>query len=100
RKIRKVLVGKVLDYLAKLAADNPTEYLKFYAEFGVNLRAGVPTDFEHREKIAKLLRFKSSREPDPEKLASLEEYVARAGESQQQIYFYSGPDLTAISKNP
>ncbi len=61
------------------------------------LREGVATDFEHREAVAKLLMFRSSRE---EELTSLDAYIARAGEKQKQIYYLGGPDLASIKKSP
>lgn len=100
RKIRKVLTKRVLDHLANLADENREGYLTFYKQFGVTLREGVGTDFENREKIAKLLRFRSSHAPGPDQLTSLDEYLGRASDEQKQIYFLGGPDLASIEKNP
>ena len=100
RKIRKVLVKGVLDHLAKLADNEPETFKTFIAEFGPIVRSGVSTDFENRERIAKLLRFPSSNATDPTALTSLDEYIARAPADQQQIYYQGGPSLSSIAKNP
>ena len=99
RKMKKVLVRKVLDHLTKLA-DDTDQYLSFYRQFGSILREGVVNDFEHRDKLAQLLRFGTSQADNADALTSLADYVERAGEDQKQIYFVHGPDLNAIRNNP
>ncbi|HVV99063.1 MAG TPA: molecular chaperone HtpG, partial [Planctomycetaceae bacterium] len=98
KRIGKVLTKRVLDYLATFADENAEQYLEFYKQFGMVLRTGISNDFEHREKIAKLLRLRSSHNPD--EFTSLDAYRERAGEEQKQIYYLGGPDLASIRKNP
>jgi len=100
RKIRKVLIKRVLDHLQKSAEKQPEDYLKFYRQFGTILREGVSTDFENREKVAKLLRFRSSQTTGEDELTSLDEYIERSSEEQKQIYYLGGADMAAIVKNP
>lgn len=97
RKIRKVLVKRILDHLAKLSEEQKELYDKFYQQFGPALREGVATDFEHREAVARLLRFRSSKDDET---TSLDAYIERAGEKQKQIYYLGGPDLGSIKKSP
>ena len=97
RKIRKVLVKRVLEHLAKLAEDDAERYGQFFKQFGPILREGVATDFENREAVARLLRFQSSK---GDELTSLDAYIERAGEKQKQIYYLGGPDLASIKKSP
>ena len=97
RKMRKVLVKRVLDHLAKMARDAEA-YAKFYEQFGSILREGVSSDFENKDKIAGLLRFESSHDADVR--TSLAEYVERAPEEQKQIYFLGGPDRASIERSP
>ena len=56
-------------------------------EFSTNLKLGVVEDFTNKSRIAKLLRFQSSN--DPESLTSLDEYIERMKEKQEHIYFMS-----------
>lgn len=105
RKIKKVLTKKVLSHLESVAAEKPDEYLAFYRQFGVTLREGLHSDFEHREEIGGLLRFASSALPPDkagahEPLTGLDDYLKRARETQKQIYFLAGPDRKSLEKNP
>lgn len=104
RKIKKVLTKKVLSHLESVATEKPDDYLTFYRQFGITLREGLHSDFEHREEIAGLLRFASSALPSegdkPEPLTSFTDYVKRAPEGQKQIYFVGGPDRKSLEKNP
>lgn len=98
RKIRKVLVKRVLDHLSKVAEEDAAKYRTFCEQFGVVLREGIATDFENREKVASLLRFRSSHD-DGEGLISLEDYVGRAGD-RDQILYLAGPDLSTLRRSP
>lgn len=97
-RIAKVLTKKVLDHLADLAESDRSGYEAFYGEFGSILRTGVASDWDNRERIAKLLRFTSTSSDG--KPLSLEEYKSRMVEGQTQVYFLSGPDLATIGQNP
>lgn len=51
------------------------KYATFWKHFGKSIKLGVIEDSSNRVKLAKLLRFKST--DDPEKLTSLDEYISR-----------------------
>jgi heat shock protein beta len=51
------------------------KYTKFWKAFGKNIKLGVIEDSSNRSKLAKLLRFYSTN--DPEELTSLDEYISR-----------------------
>ena len=99
-KMRRVLAKRVISHLEDMAENRPEEYAAFYRRFGSILREGLSTDFENRDRLAKLLRFSSTAHDDDEALTSLEEYVARAPEGQQQIWFLGGQDPAALRRNP
>jgi molecular chaperone HtpG len=99
RRIRGVLVKGVLDRLQQLADQSPEQYLAFYRQFGLFLKEGIASDPGHRERIAKLLRFASTR-TEGDALTSLDEYVKRAPADQKRIYYLGGPDLASIRKSP
>lgn len=100
RKIRKVLVKRVLSQIGKTADEDAEAYRKFYEQFGSTLREGVASDFENKDAIAKLLRFHSSHGEDRDALVCLDDYVGRMSDEQNQIYFVSGSELSAIERNP
>src|SRR5262249_47518345 len=59
-----------------------------------------PHPAEHRDRIAKLLRFASSRGADPSAQVSLDDYIARMPEGQKRIYYLGGPDYASVAKSP
>ena len=100
RKIRTSLVKGVLDRLDHLAQDDADKFRAFYEQFGRALKEGLVVDPVNKERIAKLLRFPSSRSDDPGVRASFDEYLARMPEGQKRIYYLAGNDLAAVAKSP
>ncbi len=100
RKMQKVITRKVLDHLDSLATDQRETYDRFYREFGVILREGVTANDGNRDRAAALLRFTSTTSAGTGELVSLQQYVDRAKEGQQQIYFACGTDQNAILRDP
>ena len=96
-KIRKALVKRVLGELKKKAEKAPEEYVIFWDTFGMVLKEGIHEDFDNRDKLLELTRFKSSA---VDGWTSLKEYVERAKESQNEIYYITGPDAEQVSKSP
>jgi len=96
-KIRSGLVKRVLGELAKKATKTPEEYDTFWTHFGAVLKEGVYEDFENRDKILDLCRFRSTA---GEGLTSLDGYVERMKEGQDAIYFISGEQAEALSRSP
>ncbi|MBL4783356.1 MAG: molecular chaperone HtpG [Porticoccaceae bacterium] len=83
--IRSALTKRVLDQLAKMAKEQPDDYLKVWEAFGSVLKEGPAEDFANKEKIAALLRFASTREGD--ELVSLADYAAKMKTGQDKIYY-------------
>ncbi len=52
------------------------------------MKLGVIEDTSNRNRLAKLLRFKSSKSDD--ELISLDQYIARMKDGQKEIYFLGG----------
>jgi molecular chaperone HtpG len=100
RKMQKVITKKVLDQLDSIAGDDAETYAKFYREFGAVLREGIGSDFDHRDRLAKLLRFQSTNSTAEDGLASLAGYCERAGDDQKQVYFATGSDMSAVLRDP
>ena len=98
-KLRKVLTKRFIKFLKEEANKNPETYNAFWKTFGIFIKEGITTDFEHREELGKLLRFESSTGED-EALISLEEYVGRMKEGQDKIYYINGPSRQALEAGP
>lgn len=100
RKMQKVITKKVLDHLDSISSDSQDDYIRFYREFGVILREGVTSDFENRDRLAKLLRFGSTHSLMTSEMVSLENYCSRIQEGQEQIYYACGTDADAVMRDP
>ncbi len=98
-KINQVVTKKFLKYLHEEAKTDPEKYMQFYETFGMFLKEGATSDYTHREAIAKLLRFESSKS-EPGKKISLSEYVERMKEEQKEIYYINGPNRKTIESGP
>ncbi len=95
RNIKTNLVRKLLDMFTGMEKD---KYEQFFGEFGHILKAGVSADFENREKLADLLRYKSTKSEG--KWMSLKEYADRMKEDQKEIYYITGDSLEALQNSP
>jgi molecular chaperone HtpG len=100
RKIRTSLVKGVLDRLDHLAQDDADKFNVFYDQFGRTLKEGLVVDHNNKERIAKLLRFPSSKSDDSKVRVSFDEYIARMPVGQERIYYLGGADLSSIAKSP
>jgi len=99
RKLNRALTSKVLRFLAEESTKDPDAYATFHAEYGRFLREGILSDHEHRDGLAKLLRFESSTQ-EPGKSTSLTAYVSRMPAEQKEIYFLQAPSRDAALSSP
>jgi molecular chaperone HtpG len=98
--MRAVLTKRVLEMLAKLAKNDNDKFEKFWAQFGLTLKEGLAEDPANKDKIAKLLRFSSTRSAGSEQDRTLENYVADAGPGQSKIYYLVAESLAAAASSP
>ena len=98
-KIKAGITRRVLSELSKKAKDteNAAEYDSFWENFGAVLKEGLYEDYEHRDELLKLLRFRTTA---GDELVSLEQYVARMKEGQDAIYTISGDDIDTLLRSP
>ncbi|MCM2283539.1 MAG: molecular chaperone HtpG [Desulfobacula sp.] len=95
RNIRKNLVKQIFSVLEGMEKE---KYEEFYNEFGQALKAGIPTDFENKERLAALLRYKTTKSEG--KYVTLDEYIANMKEGQKEIYYLTGENLTSLINSP
>ena len=100
KAMRGALTRRVLDMLAKMAKDDPDDYAKFWSAFGNVLKEGIVEDPANRDRIAKLLRFATSREAGDSQTVSLEDYVGRAVEQQDAIYYLLAENHATAAASP
>ncbi|HTV78296.1 MAG TPA: molecular chaperone HtpG [Steroidobacteraceae bacterium] len=94
------LTRRVLDLLAKLAADEPAKYATFWKEFGAVLKEGLAEDYANRDKILPLLRFASTHEAEDTPTVSLKDYVGRMKSGQDRIYYVIADSIAAARSSP
>jgi len=97
--MRTALTRRVLDMLDKLAEDR-TKYAKFWGEFGTLVKEGIVEDFANRDRLAKLLRFSTTRTTGSEQTRSLADYLKDAKPEQNAIYYLIAESPTAARNSP
>jgi len=98
--IRAGCTKRVLGLLEDLAANQPEKYAAFWKEFGRVLKEGVGEDPANRERLAKLLRFSSTRDDAEEPTVSLADYVSRMKEGQDRIFYVTADTFRAARNSP
>merc|ERR1719502_1402316 len=79
-------------------AEEESKYTKFWKAFGKYIKMGLIEDAANRTRLAKLLRYSTSKSGDKE--IGLEEYVVNMKEDQKNIYYISGEDKESLLKSP
>jgi molecular chaperone HtpG len=95
--IKKHLVKRCLTMFTELSEDLD-KYKIFYEQFSKNIKLGINEDETNRSKLAKLLRYNSSKSVD--KYISLDEYISRMSDTQQNIYYIIGESKEMVKNSP
>jgi molecular chaperone HtpG len=96
-KMRGQLTKRMLGELARKASEAPDEFAKFSENFGAVLKEGLYEDFEHRDALIGLARFRSTQ---GDALVSLEDYAGRMKPGQEAIFYITGDSVEALQKSP
>ncbi len=99
KKIRATVIKRSLDLVEKLAEQGGEPWRKFLDAFGSVLKEGVIEDFEQRERIASLLRFPSTK-AEGDEMVSLDDYIERMGDDQEQIWYLTADSLKVARNSP
>jgi molecular chaperone HtpG len=95
RNIRKNLVKQIFSTLEGMEDE---KYIAFYEEFGQALKAGIPSDYDNKERLASLLRYKTTKSGD--KYVTLDQYIENMQEDQKEIYYITGENLASLVNSP
>jgi molecular chaperone HtpG len=96
--IRKGATSRVLVELERLADKEPQSFAKIWDTFGAVLKEGIYEDFERRDALLALARFRTTTSPAAWR--SLKDYVGDLKPKQAAIYFLAGDDLTRLQSSP
>ena len=96
--IRSASVKKLLSEFKKLSENDKEKYETFIAEYNRPLKEGLYSDYEHRDELLELIRFRTTNEENT--WTSLADYVQRMKEGQKAIYYITGGDEKALRQSP
>jgi molecular chaperone HtpG len=98
--IKTGAVKKVLGMLENLAKNEPEKYETFWSQFGAVIKEGPIEDHANKARVAKLLRFASTHADTDKQDVSLEDYVARMKDGQENIYYVTADSFSAAKNSP
>src|SRR5580692_7344249 len=96
--IRKGVSSRVLGEFERLADKEPQTYTKIWETFGAVLKEGIYEDFERRDALLGLARFKTTTSAGGWR--SLKDYVAAFKTNQTAIYYLAGDDMARLESSP
>lgn len=96
--IRKGVTNRIVSELAKLADSDAEAFGKVWENFGAVIKEGLYEDFERREQLLNLARFRTTA--SGEGTRSLKDYAASLKENQTAIYYIAGDDAARIAVSP
>ncbi len=94
----KTIRKRVLRELRKLADEDAAKYQSFWREYGRVFKEGIATDPSSKEELLPFFRYHSSNSED--QLTSLDGYIERMPESQEDIYYVLGDDKRTVANSP
>jgi molecular chaperone HtpG len=98
--IRGGSVRRVLGMLEDLAEKDKDKFATFWQEFGRAFKEGIGEDFANRERIAKLLRFATTRTDSETQDVSFADYISRMKDGQERIYYVTADTFAAAKNSP
>ncbi len=98
--IRAALTRRVLDMISKLANKEGDDYSGFWQQFGQVIKEGVVEDQANADKLLKLLRFATTHGDSEKQDQSLADYLARAKDDQDKIYYILAENYATASSSP
>jgi len=96
--LKKGVTSRVLSDLEKLAEKEPESYIKIWDNFGAVLKEGIYEDFERRDALLALSRFKTTTSAGSWR--SLKDYLASLKPNQTAIYYLAGDDIARLETSP
>jgi len=95
--ITRSSVKKLLGEFQSISEDSADTYETFITQFNRPLKEGLYSDFENRDALLELVRFKSSKEDG---FTSLNAYKERMQDDQKAIYYITGGKEETLRNSP
>ena len=96
-KIKRNSVKKVLKAIENLAKKDKSKYEEFYMQYGIPLKEGLYQDFENRDLLLDLLRFRTNKTNE---WISLSDYVSNMKKDQKSIFYITGENYDVLKTSP
>ncbi|MEU6278259.1 molecular chaperone HtpG [Streptomyces populi] len=98
RMIQRRLTKKVLSSVKEMKANDADKYTAFWREFGAVLKEGLLGDSDDRDALLAVASFASTH--SEEAPTTLQQYVERMKDSQDDIYYMTGASRQTIESSP
>ncbi|MFR0355236.1 molecular chaperone HtpG [Streptomyces sediminimaris] len=98
RMIQRRLTKKVLASVKEMKAADADTYAAFWREFGAVLKEGLFGDPDNRDALLAIASFASTHSED--EATTLQQYVERMKEGQDDIYYMTGESRQSIENSP
>ncbi len=98
--LKKTITRRMLSELKRMVKNDRDSYLKIFGEFGAYLKQGLVIESEDRSDLEVLMFFQTTHDEDPTVYHSLDEYVERMSENQDDIYYVVADDYNSGSRSP
>jgi len=98
RQLGRTLRRRVVKELGTISENDPQRYELLWNNHSRHFKEGLATDLQAKDEIQPLLRFHSTKSGDT--LTSLDEYLERMPEGQEDIYYVLGENLRTVILSP
>ncbi|GAA2542770.1 MULTISPECIES: molecular chaperone HtpG [Streptomyces] len=98
RMMQRRLTKKVLASVKSMMTDDAERYATFWREFGTVLKEGLVTDSDNRDALLAVASFATTHGDD--ETVTLQQYVERMRDGQDDIYYITGESRESIDNSP
>lgn len=98
--LNKAITKKVIGEFKRMVKNKRDDYLKIFRAFSRYIKQGVVVSPDQRDEVMGLLLFHTTHDDNPEQFHTLDEYVERLAENQDDIYYIIADDWHSARRSP
>lgn len=98
RQLSRTIRKRTLKELRQLADDDPEKYAEFWRQYSRVLKEGLVTETDAKDEVLPLFRYLSTK--GDEQPISIDTYIERMPEDQDEIYYVLGEDKQSVTYSP